>query len=99
MPQPTANPFQDPSTGMITEASPGPSSWTPTNGFTALPPWTSWSYWRMIHSLEQTLGEPKIRNSVPVSPVLVPVPVPAPNALSDSGTGTGAGTGTVALRT
>src|SRR6478609_2500607 len=38
MPQPTANPAHAPSTGVITAASPGPSSATPTSGFRTLPP-------------------------------------------------------------
>jgi len=33
-------------------------------GLTTLPACTSWSYWRMIHSLEQTLSEPRILLSV-----------------------------------
>src|SRR5258708_39818950 len=54
MPQPTASPFQEPSTGVITAASLGPSLVAPTSGLTTEPPCTSWSYWRMTHSLLQT---------------------------------------------
>ena len=49
-----AAPTHEPRTGMTTAASEGPSFATPTSGLTTLPPWTSWSYWRMIHSFEQT---------------------------------------------
>ena len=47
-------------TGVTTAASPGPSFADPTRGLITLAPCTSWSYWRMIHSLLQTLSEPRI---------------------------------------
>ena len=54
MPQPTASPRVDPRTGRTTAASPGPSSRSPTSGLITVRACTSWSYWRMIHSLLQT---------------------------------------------
>ena len=45
---------------MTHRASPGPSSWTPTSGLMTVPPCTSWSYWRMIHSLLHTLCEARM---------------------------------------
>ena len=48
------------STGRSTAASLGPSFASPTSGLMTLPPWTSWSYWRITHSLLQTLREPRI---------------------------------------
>ena len=47
-------------TGRNTAASPGPSFATPTSGFNTLPPCTSWSYWRITHSLLHTFSEPRI---------------------------------------
>ena len=44
-------PRRDDSTGRSTAASLGPSLATPTSGLITLPPCTSWSYWRMTHSL------------------------------------------------
>ena len=35
----------------MTPASDGPSRFTPVRGFTTLPPFTSWSYWRIRYSL------------------------------------------------
>ena len=64
MPQAMATALRLPSTGRSTAASPGPSSVTPTSGLTTLPPCTSWSYWRMIHSLRATLGAARIFSSV-----------------------------------
>ena len=54
MPHPTAAPAHEPSTGITTAASDGPSFATPTSGLTTLPPCTSWSYCRITHSFEQT---------------------------------------------
>ena len=51
-------------TGRNTAASLGPSLARPTNGLMTLPPWTSWSYWRMTHSLLQTLSEERIFSRV-----------------------------------
>ena len=48
------------STGRSTAASPGPSLAAPTSGFRTLPPCTSWSYWRITHSLLHTFSEPRI---------------------------------------
>src|SRR5947209_13819893 len=73
MPQPIASPTVEPSTGVITAASPGPSSCTPTSGLRTVPPCTSWSYCRTIHSLLQTLYEDRMRNR---SSVKVPPPPP-----------------------
>ena len=66
MPQEMTTPRRESSTGRTTAASLGPSLWTPTSGLMTLPPCTSWSYWRMIHSLLATLYEPRIffRSSV-----------------------------------
>ena len=54
------------STGRSTAASPGPSLVAPTSGLTTLPPCTSWSYWRMTHSLLHTFSEPRIRSKTSV---------------------------------
>jgi len=62
-PQARAMPRHEPSTGAITQQSPGPSLSRPTRGFSAVWPWTSWSYWRMIHSLERTFGAASTRLS------------------------------------
>ena len=43
-------------TGTITAASPGPSSAAPTSGLITVRACTSWSYWRMIHSLLHKLS-------------------------------------------
>src|SRR3954463_12865634 len=63
MPQPMAIPAHDPSTGMTTAASDGPSFATPTSGLTTLPPCTSWSYWRVTHSFEQTEYDERMARS------------------------------------
>src|SRR4051794_29408914 len=49
----------------MTEASLGPICWGPIRGLMTLPPWTSWSYWRMIQCLLATLGwERALRRAV-----------------------------------
>src|SRR5947209_12899531 len=75
MPQPIARPAHEPSTGVITAASPGPSSWTPTSGLITVPPCTSWSYWRTTHSLLHTLGEARTFSRASVR---FPSPPPGP---------------------
>src|SRR5436190_21079484 len=54
IPQPIAAPVHEPSTGLTTAASDGPSLATPVSGLTTLMLWTSWSYCRITHSFEQT---------------------------------------------
>ena len=60
MPQAMTIPRRLVSTGRSTAASLGPSLTTPTSGLITLPACTSWSYWRMIHSLLQTFSEPRM---------------------------------------
>src|SRR5437764_1778675 len=70
MPQEMTTPRRLDNTGRSTAASLGPSLAMPTNGLMTLPPCTSWSYWRMTHSLLATFSDPRIASSV--SPASIP---------------------------
>ena len=68
---------REPATGCTTAASDGPPVPTPTSGFTTLAPCTSWSYWRMIHSLLARFGWARSAHVVSRSRGPTPMPLPA----------------------
>ena len=82
--QPVASPLlmasarREPGTGCTTAASDGPPLPTPTSGLMTLPPCTSWSYCRMIHSLLAMFGCE--RSAQVVSRSRGPTPRPFPGA-------------------
>src|SRR5262245_45552424 len=87
MPQAITSPRRDDSTGRNTAASLGPSFAAPTRGLITLPPCTSWSYWRMTHSLLAMLRDERRLRSVvlgsrAVGNALCGVPGAAVDALS-----------------